>query len=85
MQYLCRKSLTVGGVKFHPGDRIPDGVVLPERTVVLKRMGYISEYELIDSETDLGNPTEEIYQTDRKEPKGRKKGRQSHDFYEKEF
>ena len=43
MQYLCEKQLTAGGVTYHPGEIIPDGVILPERSRKLARSGHISE------------------------------------------
>ena len=46
MQYLCAKQLTAGGVEYHPGEIIPDGVILPERSGKLIRSGYISELNL---------------------------------------
>lgn len=46
MQYLCTKQLTAGKVTYHPGEIIPDGVILPERSGKLIRSGYISELDL---------------------------------------
>lgn len=43
MRYLCTKQLTAGGVTYHPGETIPDGVILPARSGKLSRSGYISE------------------------------------------
>lgn len=43
MQYLCMKQLTLAGVTYYPGDIIPDGIILPERSGKLSRSGYISE------------------------------------------
>ena len=46
MQYLCEKQLTAGGVTYHPGEIIPDGVILPKRSGNLIGSGYISELNL---------------------------------------
>lgn len=46
MQYLCEKQLTAGGVTYHPGEIIPDGVILPKRSSKLIGNGYISEFNL---------------------------------------
>lgn len=43
MQYLCEKKFTAGGVDYHPGETVPDGVILPERSSKLIKNGYISE------------------------------------------
>lgn len=43
MRYLCTKQLTAGGKTYYPGEIIPDGVILPERSGKLLRGGYISE------------------------------------------
>lgn len=43
MQYLCTKQLTAGGITYCPGEIIPDGVILPERSSKLLRNGYISK------------------------------------------
>lgn len=43
MRYLCTKQLTAGGETYYPGEIIPDGVILPERSGKLLRSGYISE------------------------------------------
>lgn len=43
MPYFCAKQLTVGGVEYHPGEIIPDGAILPERSGKLLRNGYIME------------------------------------------
>ena len=43
MQYLCMKQLTAGGDIYYPGDLIPDGVILPERSGKLSRSGFIAE------------------------------------------
>ncbi|MDE7298726.1 MAG: hypothetical protein K2N94_07840 [Lachnospiraceae bacterium] len=44
MPYLCTKQLTAGGVTYYPGERIPDGVILPERSRKLERSGYLSDF-----------------------------------------
>lgn len=56
MQYLCVKQLTAGGRTFHPGNMIPDGVILPERSSKLIRNGYISR---VNEEPDKNH--DEIY------------------------
>lgn len=43
MQYLCTKKFAAGGVDYHPGEPVPDGVILPERSGRLIKNGYISE------------------------------------------
>lgn len=43
MQYLCEKQLTAGSVTYYPGNVIPAGVILPNRSSALIRNGYISE------------------------------------------
>lgn len=43
MRYLCTKQLTAGGETYYPGEIIPDGVILLERSGKLLRSGYISE------------------------------------------
>lgn len=43
MRYLCNKLLAIGGKTYHPGEVIPDGVILPERSGKLMRSGHISE------------------------------------------
>ncbi len=43
MQYLCEKQLTVGGATYYPGEILPDGVIMPERSAKLIRSGYISK------------------------------------------
>lgn len=45
MQYLCLKQMTLALVKYYPGDIIPDGVILPERSTKLISSGYISELD----------------------------------------
>ena len=45
MQYLCEKQIPFGGKTYHPGEIIPDGVVLPERSLKLQRSGHISKIE----------------------------------------
>lgn len=55
MQYLCEKQLTAGRVDYHPGEIIPDGVILPERSGKLIKSGYISELNLgTPQKTDSG-------------------------------
>ena len=49
MQYLCIKQLTAGGRTYNPGNIIPDGVILPERSSKLIKNGYISK---VNEETD---------------------------------
>lgn len=45
MQYLCLKQIAAGGKTYCPGDVIPDGVVLPERSGKLIGSGYISKLD----------------------------------------
>lgn len=44
MQYLCTKQLTAGNKLYCPGEIIPDGIILPERSGKLIRNGYITEF-----------------------------------------
>lgn len=55
MQYLCVKQLTAGGTTFYPGDIIPDGVILPERSSKLARNKYISEIGANAVQNTAGN------------------------------
>lgn len=57
MQYLCEKQLTAGGKIFYPGNIIPDGVILPERSSKLKRNGYITELDGTAAQKPAGNQT----------------------------
>lgn len=43
MEYVCTKSLSLAGRTYHPGDMIPDGVVLGSRAGKLKSNGYIAD------------------------------------------
>lgn len=43
MPYLCTKQLTAGDVTYYPGEIIPDGVILPERSRKLSKSGHISD------------------------------------------
>lgn len=43
MRYLCMKKITAGGEIYCPGETIPDGVILAERSAKLISSGYISE------------------------------------------
>nr|DAU24236.1 MAG TPA: hypothetical protein [Caudoviricetes sp.] len=43
MSYICRKTLTISGVLYNPGDIIEEGVILPDRIRSLKTIGMISE------------------------------------------
>ena len=43
MSYICRKTLTISGVLYNPGDIIEDGVILPDRIRSLKTIGMIGE------------------------------------------
>lgn len=43
MSYLCVKPFSAGGVAYHSGEIIPNGVILPERSGKLMKSGYISE------------------------------------------
>ena len=52
MRYLCKKQLAVGGRTYHPGEIVPDDVILPERGVKLVKSGHIVEM-------NQGTPKEE--------------------------
>ena len=43
MRYLCTKQLTVGGIIYYPGDILPNGAIIPERSRKLLKSSYISE------------------------------------------
>lgn len=45
MQYLCLKQLTAAGTTYYPGDIVPDGVILPERSSRLISSAYISQLD----------------------------------------
>lgn len=45
MEYVCTKSISLAGAKYHPGDIIPDGVVLDSRVGKLKSSGYITDID----------------------------------------
>ncbi len=46
MQYLCERQFTAGRVDYHPGDIVPDGVILSNRSGKLIKSGYISELKV---------------------------------------
>lgn len=43
MGFVCKQSITLSGNEYHPGDAIPDGVILGNRARTLKRSGHIVE------------------------------------------
>lgn len=43
MGFVCKKSLTLSGSEYHPGDVIPDGIILDSRVRALKTSGHIVE------------------------------------------
>lgn len=43
MQYLCTRQLTAGGITYRPGELLPDGAVLPDRSRKLMKSGYIAD------------------------------------------
>lgn len=43
MEYVCTKSISFAGAEYHPGDIIPDGIILASRVGKLKRSGYITD------------------------------------------
>lgn len=45
MQYLCKKQLVVGGITYYPGNIVPEGVILPKRSLKLIKNNYISEID----------------------------------------
>ena len=49
--YVCLKALTLSGVDYLPGKRIPADAVLPNRVRALEKMGYIAE---CDAEEQTG-------------------------------
>lgn len=44
-KFICKKPITLSGRSFSYGEVIPDGFVLPERTLSLIRSNYIAEIE----------------------------------------
>lgn len=53
MQYLCKKQLVVGGITYYPGNIVPEGVILPERSLKLIKSNYISEINKECEETSV--------------------------------
>ena len=53
MQYLCVKQLTAGNTQYHPGEIIPDGIILPERSGKLIKSGYIKEFNAENPHGDV--------------------------------
>ncbi len=53
MQYLCKKQLVVGGITYYPGNIVPEGVILPDRSLKLVRNNYISEINKECGETSV--------------------------------
>lgn len=53
MQYLCKKQLVVGGITYYPGNIVPEGVILPDRSLKLERNNYISEINKECEETSV--------------------------------
>lgn len=45
MEYVCTKSISLAGSKYHPGDIIPDGIILDSRVGKLKSSGYITDVD----------------------------------------
>ncbi|MCM1245502.1 MAG: hypothetical protein NC293_07655 [Roseburia sp.] len=45
MKYVCMKPISFAGIEYHPGDVIPDGIVLDSRAGKLKGSGYIADVE----------------------------------------
>lgn len=45
MEYVCTKSISFAGTKYHPGDIIPGGVILDSRVGKLKSSGYIADID----------------------------------------
>lgn len=43
MGFVCKQSIALSGVEYHPGDTIPDGIILGNRVRALKRSGHIVE------------------------------------------
>lgn len=55
MEYLCLKQITVGGTTYNPGNVIPDGVIMPERSTKLIRNGYISKADKLEHKENQDN------------------------------
>lgn len=55
MKYLCLKQLTAGGTTYNPGNIIPDGVIMPERSSKLIRNGYISKADKLEHKENQDN------------------------------
>lgn len=45
MEYVCTKSISFADTKYHPGDIIPDGIILDSRVGKLKSSGYITDID----------------------------------------
>lgn len=50
--YVCTKRVSLGGITYNPGDRIPNSAVIPERVSSLKRQGYLSDNPLKEVSPD---------------------------------
>lgn len=59
MEYVCTKSISFAGAKYHPGDIISDGIILGSRVGKLKSSGYITDIAVSPgtSEENKGIPT----------------------------
>lgn len=57
--YICLKPCTVSGTSYQPGERIPEGRVLPSRVRALSLQGYIGSLRAGES-TGKGPAQEQI-------------------------
>lgn len=65
MEYICTKSLSLAGTRYHPGDIIPDGIVLNGRVGKLESSGYITgigtSAEALGENNGISGGTETVY------------------------
>lgn len=65
MEYICTKSLSLAGIRYHPGDIIPDGIVLNGRVGKLESSGYITgigtSAEALGEDNGISRETETVY------------------------
>lgn len=52
MSYLCKKTVTLFGNVYYPGDTIPDEAILSHRVRTLRTYGYIADVPTSDTASD---------------------------------